>query len=143
MIFVDRGRLHGGQSILPMGDWMTRAANKTTDAINDGPAHVVTDLYRDPNVKAALEKLFRAHKTSLASVVFAGDWPGKQHREKVGGTSVRVISAAHHLWANRLRLHDDLSCVAERHRFVRARTARCTGVEFCIRRRRRPVSHLA
>jgi uncharacterized protein (TIGR02646 family) len=58
MIFVDRGRLHDGQPILPLGTWTERAEEKTTAAKTDGPAHVVTGLYRDPDVKAPLEKLF-------------------------------------------------------------------------------------
>lgn len=83
MIFVDRGRLHGGQPILPMGDWMTRAANKTTDAIDDGPGHVVTDLYRDPNVKAALEKLFNYKCAYCETPGFAGfSWDVEHFRPK-------------------------------------------------------------
>jgi hypothetical protein len=83
MIFVDRGRLHDGQPILPLGTWMKRAANKTTDAINDGPAHVVTDLYRDPNVKAALEKLFNNKCAYCESPGFAGfPWDVEHFRPK-------------------------------------------------------------
>jgi len=66
-----------------MGDWMTRAANKTTDAINDGPAHVVTDLYRDPNVKAALEKLFNYKCAYCETPGFAGfSWSVEHFRPK-------------------------------------------------------------
>ncbi len=83
MIFVDRGRLHHGQPILPLGTWMKRAAEKTTDAINDGPAHVVTDLYRDPDVKAALEKLFNNKCAYCESPGFAGfPWDVEHFRPK-------------------------------------------------------------
>lgn len=83
MIFVDRGRLHDGQLILPLGTWMQRAANKTTDAINDGPAHIVTDLYRDVGVKAALEKLFNSKCAYCESQGFAGfPWDVEHFRPK-------------------------------------------------------------
>lgn len=83
MIFVDRGRLHDGQPILPQGTWMERAAKKTTDAINDGPAHIVTDLYRDPAVKAALEKLFNNKCAYCESPGFAGfPWDVEHFRPK-------------------------------------------------------------
>jgi len=95
-----------------MGDWMTRAANKTTDAINDGPAHVVTDLYRDPNVKAALEKLFNYKCAYCETPGFAGfSWDVEHFRPKArlprtdripattgwptrGPTSIRAASSA-------------------------------------------------
>jgi uncharacterized protein (TIGR02646 family) len=62
---------------------MQRAANKTTDAINDGPAHVVTDLYRDPDVKAALERLFNNKCAYCESPGFAGfPWDVEHFRPK-------------------------------------------------------------
>ena len=81
--------------------------------------------------RSALESLFKAHRTSLATVVFAGDWPGKQHRERVGRTSVRIVSAAHHLWADRLRLHDEAGNVDEKARraFLQRLGARWTDEE--------------
>jgi len=83
MIFVDRGSLHGGQPVVPMGDWMTRAAGKTTDAISDGPAHTVTDLYRAPEVKAALEKLFNYKCAYCETPGFAGfSWDVEHFRPK-------------------------------------------------------------
>jgi hypothetical protein len=83
MIFVDRGRLHNGQPILPLGNWMARAANKTTDAINDGPTHIVTDLYRDPGVKAALERLFTNKCAYCETGGFAGfPWDVEHFRPK-------------------------------------------------------------
>lgn len=44
---------------------------------------------------------------STLTVVFPGDWPTSPQRFRQGSTSVRFVSAAHHLWADRLRLHDD------------------------------------
>lgn len=83
MIFVDRCRLHDGRPILPLGTWIERATNKTTDAINDGPAHVVTDLYRDPDVKAALEELFDNKCAYCESPGFAGfPWDVEHFRPK-------------------------------------------------------------
>jgi uncharacterized protein (TIGR02646 family) len=83
MIFVDRSRLDGGQPILPLGTWMQRATQKTADAINDGPSHTVTDLYRDPDVKAALEKLFNNKCAYCESQGFAGfPWDVEHFRPK-------------------------------------------------------------
>jgi uncharacterized protein (TIGR02646 family) len=83
MIFVDRGRLHNGQPILPLGTWMQRARGKTTDAISDGPNHVVTDLYRDPDVKVALEKLFDNKCAYCETGGFAGfSWDVEHFRPK-------------------------------------------------------------
>jgi uncharacterized protein (TIGR02646 family) len=83
MIFVDRGRLLDGQSILPRGTWMRRAANKTTEAISDGPAHAVTGLYRDPDVKAALERLFNNKCAYCESPGLAGfPWDVEHFRPK-------------------------------------------------------------
>jgi len=83
MIFVDRGRLNDEQPILPRGTWMARAAAKTSDAIDDGPAHVVTGLYRDPAVKAALEKLFDNKCAYCETGGFAGfPWDVEHFRPK-------------------------------------------------------------
>ncbi len=62
---------------------MMRAANKTADAISDGPNHVVTDLYRETAVKAALEKLFRNKCAYCESPGFAGfPWDVEHFRPK-------------------------------------------------------------
>jgi hypothetical protein len=58
MIFVDRGRLHNGQPILPLGTWMQRAGNKTNEAINDGPGHAtgsVSAREGSPKGEASIE----------------------------------------------------------------------------------------
>lgn len=83
MIFVDRGRLHDGKPILPKGTWMDRAAKKTAEAISVGPTHIVTDLYRAPEVKAALEKLFNDKCAYCESPGFAGfPWDVEHFRPK-------------------------------------------------------------
>jgi uncharacterized protein (TIGR02646 family) len=62
---------------------MKRAADKTAEAINDGPVHVVTGLYRDPHVKAALEKLFNNKCAYCESPGFAGfPWDVEHFRPK-------------------------------------------------------------
>jgi uncharacterized protein (TIGR02646 family) len=104
MIFVDRGRLHDGQPIMPLGTWMERAANKTTEAINDGRAHVVTDLYRDPAVKAALEKLFNNKCAYCESPGFAGfPWDVEHFRPKASVAEDNMHAGYYWLaytWAN-------------------------------------------
>lgn len=104
MIFVDRGRLHNGRPILPQGTWMERAANKTTEAINDGPAHVVTDLYRDPAVKAALEKLFNSKCAYCESPGLAGStWDVEHFRPKASVAEDKMHAGYYWLaytWAN-------------------------------------------
>ncbi|NJL27016.1 MAG: hypothetical protein HC897_03595 [Thermoanaerobaculia bacterium] len=58
MIRVDRLRLDGGQPIQPSENWFHKAATLSAQAITDGASHEIADHYRDPEVKAALEKLF-------------------------------------------------------------------------------------
>lgn len=83
MIPIDRGRLDGEHPILPLGAWMRRAVDKTADAIDDGPSHVVTDFYRDPRVKAALEEVFYRKCAYCESPGFAGfPWDVEHFRPK-------------------------------------------------------------
>lgn len=58
MIFVDRNRVENGNMIKPSDDWFNDAVVQTEIAIDEGPDHEVTDLYKDQEVKMALEKLF-------------------------------------------------------------------------------------
>jgi uncharacterized protein (TIGR02646 family) len=59
MIRVARDRIGpNGVAVLPLGTWTQRAMAQTDQARTDGVAHVVSDLYRDADVKAALEELF-------------------------------------------------------------------------------------
>ena len=97
MILVDRGRLDNGQSILPLGTWLKRAADKTIDAIKDGPTHVVTGLYRDPDVKAALEKLFYDKCAYCESNGFAAfPWDVEHFRPK--GSVAEAESHTGYYW---------------------------------------------
>jgi len=83
MIPIDRGRLYGEHPILPPDTRMQRSAEKTADAIDDGPSHVVTGLYRDPRVKAALEKIFHNKCAYCESPGFAGfSWDVDHFRPK-------------------------------------------------------------
>jgi len=105
MIPIDRGRLYGGHSILPLGTWMQRAAGKTADAISDGPGHVVTDLYRDPQVKAALEKIFHSKCAYCESPGFAGfSWDVEHFRPK-GSVAEAAARAGVSASALKLRAH--------------------------------------
>lgn len=55
-----------------------------------------------------LSEFLREKRVALATVIFPGDWPSRQHRTQVrGGTAVRLISSIHHIWADRLRHHDE------------------------------------
>ena len=58
MIFVDRNQPIDGLVVRPNAQWFADAATQTDKAKQDGPAHVVTDHYKDVEVKKALEKLF-------------------------------------------------------------------------------------
>ncbi len=58
----------------------------------------------------------KGRKTSLCTVVFPGAWPRQQQRHRLGQTPVRMVSAVHHLWADRLGVHDDDGNVDEAQR---------------------------
>lgn len=84
MIAVDRARLTAaGLPIEPGGTWPTRAQTQTTQAISDGPTHVVSDLYRDAAVKSALEELFEDKCAYCESAIVAGfSWDVEHFRPK-------------------------------------------------------------
>ncbi len=58
MIWIDRNRVFDGKPIKPSANWCKRAKLKTDTAISEGMEHEVTSLYKDDEVKNALEKLF-------------------------------------------------------------------------------------
>jgi len=83
MIRVERNQNDVGNPIVPIGTWSARAATKTTDAIAEGPAHEVTDLYKEDAVRAALEKLFRNKCAYCESHGMAGfPWDVEHYRPK-------------------------------------------------------------
>src|ERR1700732_691069 len=45
-------------------------------------------------------------KISHCNVIIPGSWPDKAYRERRGAATVRLTSAVHHLWVDRLRVHD-------------------------------------
>jgi len=47
-----------------------------------------------------------ATHSTLCTIVFPGSWPDQQTRRRLGPVQVRLVSAVHHLWADRLRIHD-------------------------------------
>jgi uncharacterized protein (TIGR02646 family) len=93
MIGIDRDRLgDGGRAILPEGTWRQRARRKTRLAISDGQDHKVTNLYSEPTVKAALEKLFYNKCAYCETTGFAGfAWDVEHFRPKAS-----VAEAAAH-----------------------------------------------
>lgn len=58
MIFINRDQPVDGIVVKPNDQWFKDAEALTIQAEQDGPTHVVTDLYKDVEVKKALEKLF-------------------------------------------------------------------------------------
>lgn len=93
MIHIDRNQVdENGTLIEPSTSWQTAAAEKTAEAIQDGPVHQVTNLYGDSRVRAALEKLF-ADKCAYceASGVAGFEWDVEHFRPKG-----RVAEDQHH-----------------------------------------------
>lgn len=81
--------------------------SKTPDARAEGEKRWLREH------KQRLIDLAKGSSVSLCTVVFPGAWPTRQFRQQVGGFSVRIVSAVHHLWADRLRVHDDEGNVDE------------------------------
>lgn len=84
MIAIDRARRgDDGQPILPPTNWTSLAQTQTAAAIAEGPEHQVSDLYKDPSVKAALEELFRDKCAYCETAGFAGfSWDVEHFRPK-------------------------------------------------------------
>ena len=82
MIFIERDRLdERGVPIRPSAKWFTAAKVKTGEAVTEGKSHEVQDLYRDPEVKAALEKLFH-YKCAYCERPLGEDWDVEHFRPK-------------------------------------------------------------
>jgi uncharacterized protein (TIGR02646 family) len=83
VIRVDRARKDKNKTIQPDKAWLTKAQKQTKKAVSEGAAHQVSDLYRDVQVKMALEKLFYGKcaycETRLG---VAGDWDVEHYRPK-------------------------------------------------------------
>lgn len=82
MIRIDRIRAENGKTIEPSQDWLTKAKEKTEKAIQDGPSHEVTDLYKDIDIKMALEKLFYDKCAYCESDLSAAEWDVEHYRPK-------------------------------------------------------------
>lgn len=83
MIFVDRNRVENGNVIKPSDDWFNDAVVQTEIAIDEGPDHEVTDLYKDQEVKMALEKLFYDKCAYCESQITADNsWDVEHYRPK-------------------------------------------------------------
>jgi uncharacterized protein (TIGR02646 family) len=84
MIRVERHRNDGlGNPIVPQGTWTTRAATQTLQAIADGAGHVVTDLYKENDLRVALEELFHNKCAYCESHGQAGfPWDVEHYRPK-------------------------------------------------------------
>jgi uncharacterized protein (TIGR02646 family) len=69
--------------IRPARRWRTRALELTRLALAEGAAHVVTDHYRHPDVRAALERLFHDKCAYCETPIGAGgDWDVEHYRPK-------------------------------------------------------------
>lgn len=82
MIRVDRYRTSNGEVIKPSDSWFELAGNKTETAIDEGKDHNVTNLYKDRQVKMALEKLFHDKCAYCETKLVAGDWDVEHYRPK-------------------------------------------------------------
>ncbi len=82
MIKVDRYREENGKMIAPSAAWMRKARKKTKEAIEEGKCHHITGLYRDTEVKMALEKLFYGKCAYCERRLSAGDWDVEHFRPK-------------------------------------------------------------
>jgi uncharacterized protein (TIGR02646 family) len=72
-----------GNPIVPQGTWPTRADAKTLEAIADGAGHLVTDLYKENDLRVALEKLFHNKCAYCESHGLAGfPWDVEHYRPK-------------------------------------------------------------
>jgi uncharacterized protein (TIGR02646 family) len=55
---VDKNNADKKAAIQPSGTWFKKAAEATAKAIKEGASHNVTELYRDDEVRMALERVF-------------------------------------------------------------------------------------
>ena len=84
MIYIDRDSFdENGLAIRPNDDWFNDAAIATEQAIEDGRRHEVTDLYKHPQVRMALERLFH-DKCAYCEWQLTGgaDWDIEHFRPK-------------------------------------------------------------
>lgn len=82
MIRVERFRVENGKVIKPSDTWFRRAGDKTDTAIEEGESHEVTNLYKDTQVKMALEKLFHDKCAYCETRLVAGDWDVEHYRPR-------------------------------------------------------------
>lgn len=82
MIFIKRDRLdERGVPIRPSAKWFDAAEDASKRAVQEGKDHRVRDVYRDPEVKAALEKLFH-RKCAYCEQPLGEDWDVDHFRPK-------------------------------------------------------------
>ena len=86
MIHVDRNQQEAGQVIKPAASWFDEAAARTATAITAiaaGTGYQVTELYKDAEVKMALEKLFHDKCAYCECRPSAGNpWDVEHYRPK-------------------------------------------------------------
>jgi uncharacterized protein (TIGR02646 family) len=82
MIRVDRNREENGVTIRPSETWFRKAKKETEKAIEEGPEHQVGQLYKDVEVKKALEKLFYDKCAYCETRLISGDWEVEHYRPK-------------------------------------------------------------
>lgn len=64
----------------------------------------------------SIEKLAADSGAPICTIVVPGSWPPRQTRKRVGPIRVRLVSAVHHLWTDRFRVHDSEGNVDETRR---------------------------
>lgn len=82
MIWFDRYRRENGKVIRPNAEWFEKAGEQTRRAIEEGPEHKVTGLYRNVEVKKALEKLFFDKCVYCETSILTSEWDVEHYRPK-------------------------------------------------------------
>jgi hypothetical protein len=83
MIFVDRNQVENGVIVRPNDKWFHDSQTISIQAVQDGPSHVVSNHYKDIEVKKALEKLFHGKCAYCeGQPTSQGPWDVEHYRPK-------------------------------------------------------------
>lgn len=105
MIRVDRDRCdENGKPIRPSNAWLQRASAATTRLVQEGGRRKVSDLYRDDEVRKALEKLFHRKCAYCESRLGTVDPENVEHFRPHGAVAERSDHPGYfwlaYTWAN-------------------------------------------
>jgi len=75
-------------------------ARQAPDARGDNGARWLSDHME------FMQPVLSKRKVTLCNIIFPGTWPSNAVRQRHAGTTVRLVSAVHHLWADRIRVTD-------------------------------------